>query len=76
MSGWIGKQDVLTTGDAIAFFSQAIKKKPSANDYRGRGNAWSCKGDQDKAIADYTAAIRLNPKEGDDLLRPRPRLRE
>ena len=63
VSGWIAKQDVLTAADAIGFFSRAIDKKPSAADYRGRGNAWSCKGDNDKAIADYTAAIRLNPKE-------------
>ena len=65
VSGWIGKQEVLTADDAVGFFSRAIEKKPSAADYRGRGNAWSCKGDNDKAIADYTAAIRLNPKEAD-----------
>ena len=30
--------------------------------YNSRGNAWSAKGDHDHAIADYTEAIRLDPK--------------
>lgn len=29
--------------------------------YKARGNAWSAKGDSDRAIADYTQAIRLDP---------------
>jgi hypothetical protein len=29
-----------------------------------RGLAWTDKGDYDRAIADYSAAIRLNPKKG------------
>ena len=30
--------------------------------YNNRGNAWQCKKDYDKAIADYNEAIRLDPK--------------
>ena len=31
--------------------------------YDNRGIAWHTKGDNDRAIADYTEAIRLNPKD-------------
>ncbi|HEY2136081.1 MAG TPA: tetratricopeptide repeat protein [Xanthobacteraceae bacterium] len=31
--------------------------------YVGRGLAWATKGDDDRAMADFTAAIRLNPKD-------------
>src|SRR5215510_9047323 len=30
--------------------------------YRNRGNAWRSKGDNERAIADYDQAIRLDPK--------------
>jgi tetratricopeptide (TPR) repeat protein/serine/threonine protein kinase len=33
-----------------------------ASTYRHRGDAWGAKREYDKAIADYTEAIRLNPK--------------
>ena len=33
-----------------------------ATDYFSRGNAWFNKGENDKAIADFDEAIRLNPK--------------
>jgi hypothetical protein len=32
--------------------------------YDGRGNAYNKKGDLDRAIADYTQAIQLDPKNG------------
>jgi membrane associated rhomboid family serine protease len=31
--------------------------------YNNRGNAWLAKGDNDRAIADYSEAIRLDPKK-------------
>jgi lipoprotein NlpI len=34
-----------------------------ASVYNNRGLAWGAKGDLDRAIADYTEAIRLNPKD-------------
>ena len=30
--------------------------------YKNRGNAWNAKGDDDRAIADYSEAIGLDPK--------------
>ena len=49
---------------AIAACSRAINSgagRPSLN-YNNRGNALRSKGDMDRAIADLTEAIRLDPK--------------
>ena len=61
-SGWIAKEDVLSPDEAIKSFTRAIKQKPQACDYRGRGNAWYEKKCYDKAIDDYNEAIHLDPK--------------
>jgi tetratricopeptide (TPR) repeat protein/protein involved in polysaccharide export with SLBB domain len=68
-SGWIAKEDVLSPDDAIKSFDRAIKKKPQACDYCGRGNAWYEKKCYDKAIDDYNEAIRLDPKGATPRLR-------
>jgi tetratricopeptide (TPR) repeat protein len=52
---------------AIELFTRAIKSEQlSLRDleasYYNRGYAWDEKGEYDKAIADYTMAIELNPK--------------
>ena len=53
------------TGDvAIAACTRAINSgagRPSIN-YNNRGEAYRGKGDMDRAIADFTEAIRLDPK--------------
>ena len=42
---------------------EAIRLEPkSALAYNNRGVAWSVKKDYDRAIADFTEAIRLDPK--------------
>jgi tetratricopeptide (TPR) repeat protein len=44
------------------YYSNAIRLQPDyADAYNNRGNARHAKGDQDGAIEDYTAAIRLQP---------------
>jgi lipoprotein NlpI len=48
---------------AIADCTQAILREPTARGHSNRGNAYYVKGDNDKAIADYSEAIRLNPKD-------------
>jgi tetratricopeptide (TPR) repeat protein len=46
----------------IAQYSEAIKSNPNdAEAYLGRGDAYYEKKDYDKAIADYTQGIRLDP---------------
>ncbi len=53
------------TGDAaVAACTRAINSgagRPSIN-YNSRGEAYRSKGDMDRAIADYTEALRLDPK--------------
>ena len=61
-SGWIAKQVVLSIDEAIRYFTKAIANEPRADDYFGRGNAWCDKNQYDKAIADCSEAIRLEPK--------------
>jgi len=43
--------------------SDSIRNKPRA--YYNRGLTYGEKGDHDKAIADFTEAIRLNPKDAE-----------
>src|SRR5262249_22792678 len=47
---------------AIADYTQAIQRDPTAAHYNNRGLAYSDKGDLDRAIADYTQAIQRDPK--------------
>lgn len=46
---------------AIQSFSQAVNFQPNAVVYFYRGAAYSSLGQQQKAIADYTTAIKLEP---------------
>jgi len=50
---------------AIKAYSEAISLKPSARAYNNRGIAYFDKGDWQKAIDDYTEAIRLNSRYGE-----------
>jgi lipoprotein NlpI len=47
---------------AIADISEALQIRPGAIDYNNRGLAYATKGDRDRAIADYSEAVRLDPK--------------
>jgi tetratricopeptide (TPR) repeat protein len=49
--------------EAVAAFDQALKSDPNnAAAYYGRGVANECLGHYDDAIADYSSAIRLDPR--------------
>jgi lipoprotein NlpI len=55
---------------AILHCTRAIESKRYSGEdlhrlHLGRGAEWSAKGEHDRAIADYDAAIRLNPKSAD-----------
>jgi tetratricopeptide (TPR) repeat protein len=63
--GWVPAGDVVSLDRATEYFTAAIRAKPSAAAYLGRGVIWSDQRDYDKAIADYTEAIRLDP--GDEI---------
>ena len=62
-SGWIEATEVVLLDDAIDFYTQEIRAKPtSAAAYHQRGLIWAFKEENDKAIADDTAAIRIDPQ--------------
>jgi tetratricopeptide (TPR) repeat protein len=49
---------------ALADINEAIRRAPRvATYYNHRGNVWNAAGQGDKAIAEYTAAIRLDAKD-------------
>ena len=52
---------------AIEMLSQSINQKPTADAYNHRGIAYFDDGIPDKSIADYTEAIRLEPKNAEAL---------
>ena len=43
--------------------TKAVAEKPSAGDYVSRGDAWISKGEYDKAIAEYSEAVRSRRRE-------------
>ncbi len=57
----VGRGAVLLLG-LLASSGCGPSKEEQAIDAYKRGNAYAEKGEFDKAIADYTEAIRLNPK--------------
>jgi tetratricopeptide (TPR) repeat protein len=60
--GWIPRSDVIHIDKSIDYFTKAIRRNPTADDYVNRGMMWKGKREYDKAISDCNEAIRLNPK--------------
>jgi tetratricopeptide (TPR) repeat protein len=46
---------------AISDYGEALRLEPQADIYNSRGELWWKRGDRPKALADFTAAIKLNP---------------
>ena len=46
---------------AIADYGEALLLEPQADVYNSRGELWWKRGDRPKALADFAAAIKLNP---------------
>jgi tetratricopeptide (TPR) repeat protein len=76
--GWAGGLDDINAGlaaasggnydEAIRLFTKGIASGELSGEnlskvYNNRGDAWVKKGDSDKAIADYTKAIEIMPKD-------------
>ena len=63
--GWLRKSDVVPFDHAIGFFSDRIRKAPTAESYRARGQVYVRRDEFAKAIADLNEAVRLNPKDAE-----------
>jgi len=60
--------------EAIALYTKVIEsggvtRKGLAKTFQNRGDAWQGKGNHDKAIADYTKAMDLDPTDDKAFLR-------
>jgi len=62
LKGYVRKNDVLTIDRALDHFTKAISTYPGPDDYDCRGVIWGAKGEYDKALADFDAALRLDPR--------------
>ncbi len=60
-SGWVAASDVIQVDKVNEYFTLQIRLKPTPDDYLDRGIFREAK-DPDLAIADYSEAIRLDPK--------------
>jgi tetratricopeptide (TPR) repeat protein len=68
--GYVKKTEVVNLTDAILFFSQKIQKdKKDAWALSRRGEVWCLKEENEKAISDFTEAIRLEPSPDTYILR-------
>jgi tetratricopeptide (TPR) repeat protein len=61
--GWIDSGDVVPFDRAIDFFTDRIADDPrDSHAYTARGTAFASMNELDKAVADFSEAIRLDPK--------------
>ena len=61
---WVNKDDVLTCRQALEYYSEEVRRNPSAvASWIKRGKAWNQLGDHDKAIRDFTEVLRLAPDD-------------
>jgi tetratricopeptide (TPR) repeat protein len=68
VEGWFDKDEAILLESAIPYYTDIIKANPnSAYGYAMRGIAYTEKKNYDKAIADHSEAIRLDPKDADCL---------
>ncbi|HET6883376.1 MAG TPA: tetratricopeptide repeat protein [Pirellulales bacterium] len=58
--GWIKRSDVVPQGEAIEYFSEQLRQRPTAVAYASRARTWNYLGEYDKAIDDCDAALELD----------------
>jgi len=63
--GWIPKEQVVPVDKAIEFFTQQIREDLTSRSHRYRGITYMERGETEKAIEDFTEAIRLDPSRPD-----------
>jgi tetratricopeptide (TPR) repeat protein len=63
IDGWINRSAVIPFSQSLDFFGKELKRSPTARTYAIRATIWDEKHDYDKAIADWSEAIRLEPNQ-------------
>ena len=59
---WVRKDDVFLPEQALGYYTDQIREKPSAaQNWSNRGAVWNHRGEFDNALRDLTEAIRLDP---------------
>ena len=59
--GWLKKNDAVPLEEAVAYFSEKIKRDPESSYlYNKRGTIWSFREQYDKALDDFNTALRLD----------------
>jgi len=62
-TGWIAKTDAVLFSQALAHFTEQLKKDPKdSHAYTARGQVYAMNNESDKALADFNEAIRLDSK--------------
>jgi len=64
VSGWVAKAEVALPSEAVDYFTAQIRRRPTSDAYHRRAVAWRKRGELDSAVADFTEAIRRDPKAG------------
>jgi len=60
--GWLRRSDVLPFDTAVEYFTPRIQRQPTVTSYLVRGAVLSRQGEFDKALADFEAALKLEPR--------------
>lgn len=62
VAGWVSREQVMSLDEALQFYTEEIDRNPNHwNAYLYRGFVWDVRHVYDKAIADFSAAIRIYP---------------
>ena len=61
--GWMKGEEVVPYDEALQFYDEEISEGRNVQAHFRRGIVWENKGELDRAIADYSEAIRLDEKD-------------
>ncbi len=65
VAGWINRSDVIPVSQALNYFTDELKRNPTALAYQIHGLMLAMNGEIEPALGELNQAIRLNPKMQD-----------